>query len=395
MPMAKEFDDLDLPVFIECESRSLRVLDGEIEKINNHYKNLIEQAKKERDQNIQDCGGIKKYQVLIEEKRSNPDLQYTPGEQTLVTHVGEAIARCRTKTDKLEEAYKSESKVAEDKKEKKLQEFNKARVGRKQAHLGKEGSGEIDIEVTRKEVLKVEVEELNKSLEVKEGHYRELIERPRITAYSKAVYTRKFEIASNLRKAFTVRLNRRKNILKNRAEDLSVRADTDISDRGYSDCSDIEGISYRGKYNIRRRKKRKAFPKERDYPEEEKDNTLFDLDLDSNINRTVINNNSSSEEGEDLEELYHSPTEEEDQRSGSISQSDQSDLHSDIEGEMAQRGNGRWSLKDLPQFHGKRDSIEHPSTHLMEFEDALEALVKQVRDFNPKANDVGNLIECS
>ena len=62
---------------------------------------------------------------------------------------------------------------------------------------------------------------------------------------------------------------------------------------------------------------------------------------------------------------------------------------------MAQRGNGRWSLKDLPQFHGKRDGIEHPSTHLMEFEDALEAMGIQVRDFNPEANDVGNLIECS
>ena len=107
MPMANKFDDLDLPVFTEYESRSLRVLDGEIEKIRSHYKNLIEQAKKETDKKIPDCGGIKKYQVLLEEKKSNPDLQYTPGEQTLVTHVGEAIARCRTKTDKLEEAYKS------------------------------------------------------------------------------------------------------------------------------------------------------------------------------------------------------------------------------------------------------------------------------------------------
>ena len=110
MPMANEFDDLDLPVFTECESRSLKVLDSEIERINNHYKNLIEQAKKERDKKIQDCGGIKKYQALIEEKRSNPDLQYTPGEQTLVTHVGEAIARCRTKTDKLEETYRRKKK---------------------------------------------------------------------------------------------------------------------------------------------------------------------------------------------------------------------------------------------------------------------------------------------
>ena len=164
--------------------------------------------------------------------------------------MGEAIARCRTKTDKLEETYRTELKVAEEKKEKKLQEFNKARVRRKQAHIEKEDSGEIDIEVTRKEVLRVEVEELKevvKSLEVKEGHYRELIERPRITAYSKAICTRKFEVASNLRKAFTVRLNRRKNILKNKTEDLIVRADTDISDGGYSDCSDIEGSPYREK----------------------------------------------------------------------------------------------------------------------------------------------------
>ena len=134
-----------------------------------------------------------------------------------MTHVGEAITRCRTKTDKLEEAYKSELKVAEDKKEKKLQEFNKARVRRKQAHLEKEGSDEIDIEVTRKEVFKVEVEELKevvKSLEVKEGHYRELIERPRITAYSKADYTRKFEIVSNLRKDFAVRLKKRRIYLR-------------------------------------------------------------------------------------------------------------------------------------------------------------------------------------
>ena len=195
--MANEFDDLDLPVFTECESRSLKVIDSEIERINNHYKNLIEQAKKERDKKIQDCGSIKKYQALMEEKRSNPDLQYTPGEQTLVTHVGEAIARCRTKTDKLEETYRTELKVAKEKKEKK---FNKARVRRKQAHIEKEGSGEIDIEATRKEVLRVEVEELKevvKGLEVKEGHYRELIERPRITAYSKAIYTRKFEVAIN------------------------------------------------------------------------------------------------------------------------------------------------------------------------------------------------------
>ena len=53
-----------------------------------------------------------------------------------------------------------------------------------------------------------------------------------------------------------------------------------------------------------------------------------------------------------------------------------------------QRGNGRWSLKDLPQFHGKRDGIEHPSTHLTEFEDALEAMGIQVRNFNEEDIDI-------
>ena len=42
------------------------------------------------------------------------------------------------------------------------------------------------------------------------------------------------------------------------------------------------------------------FPKEKDYPEEEKDNTLFDLDSDNNIIGTVIKNNNCSEEEEDL-----------------------------------------------------------------------------------------------
>ena len=213
-----------------------------------------------------------------------------------MTYMGEVISRCKTKADKLEETYKIELKGGEEKKEKKLQEFNKTRVRRKQAHLEKEGS-EIDIEVTRKGILKVEVEELKeivKSLEVK-GHYRGLIERPRITAFSKAIYTRKFEVASNLRKAFTVRLNRRKNILKNKTEELIVRDDTDILDGGYSDCSDIEGSPYREKYNIRRRKRRRPFPNEKNYPEKEKDNTLFDLGSDSNTDKTLTNNNSNEE----------------------------------------------------------------------------------------------------
>ena len=89
--MTKEVDDLELPAFTDCEIRSLKVLDIEIDKLNNHYTGLIEQSKKERDKKIQDCGGLRKYQNLLEQKRKDPDLQYTPGEQTLVTHVGEPI----------------------------------------------------------------------------------------------------------------------------------------------------------------------------------------------------------------------------------------------------------------------------------------------------------------
>ena len=76
-------------------------------------------------------------------------------------------------------------------------------------------------------------------------------------------------------------------------------------------------------------------------------------------------------EEEDLEELYPSATEKEEVPCQSDSDSDL-----DLEEEMTQRGNARWSLKDLSKFHGKRDGIE------------------QVRDFNPEGNDVGNLIEC-
>ena len=214
--MANEFDNLDLLAFTDCEIRSLKVLDAEIDRINTHYNNLIEQSKKERDRKIQDCGGLRKYQNLIEQKKKDPNLQYTPGEQTLVTHVGEVIAKCRTKVEKLGEAHQGELKIAEEKREKKLKDINKARARRKQTNLEKE-SGEINIEVTRRDILKVEVEDLKeviKTLETGEGHYRELVNRPSLTAYSKAIYTRKFEIASTLRKAFSVRLDRRKNILK-------------------------------------------------------------------------------------------------------------------------------------------------------------------------------------
>ena len=80
--MADESDNLDLPAFTDCEIRSLKVLDADrIDRINNHYNNLIEQSKKERDRKIQDCGDLRKYQNLIEQKKKDPELQYTPGEQ--------------------------------------------------------------------------------------------------------------------------------------------------------------------------------------------------------------------------------------------------------------------------------------------------------------------------
>ena len=210
--MAKEIDDSELPAFTDCEIRSLKVLDKEIDKINNHYSGLIEQSKKERDRKIQDCGGIRKYQNLLEQKRKDPQLQYTPGEQSLVTHVGEALSKCKNKVESLEESHKEELKIVEEKREKKLQEICKASTRRRLIQAEKKG-GEINIEVTGKDILKVEIEDLKeiiKTLETREEHYRGLIKRPNLTAYSNAVYTRKFEIASNFRRAFSVRLNRRK-----------------------------------------------------------------------------------------------------------------------------------------------------------------------------------------
>ena len=299
----------------------------------------------------------------------------------MVTHVGEVIAKCRTKVEKLEEAHQGELKIAEEKREKKLQDINKARARRKQTNIEKESS-EINIEVTRRDILKVEVEDLKeviKTLETREGYYRELINRPNLTAYSKAIYIRKFEIASKLREAFSVRLDRRKNILKGKAQDTNERSDTDVSDGGYSDCSDIEGSPYREKYNIRKRKKRKPFPREQDFPKEEViENTSFD--------NTVVENNPS-------EHSSYIQSEEEEEEGDILSESDL-DLDSDLEEEnmVQNRGNGRWSLKDLPQFHGKRDGLEHPSTHLMEFEDTLEAMGIQVRNFDANDDDIGDKI---
>ena len=158
-----------------------------------------------------------------------------------------------------------------------------------------------------------------------------------------------------------------------------------MSDGGYSDCSDIEGSPYREKYNIRRRKKRRPFPKEEDYPEEEEiENTLFNLEIDRD--NTVVENNPS-------EDTFHSQSEEEEEEGEVLSQSESdSDLEEEEENMAQGRGNGRWSLKDLPQFRGKRDGIEHPSTHLMEFEDALEAMGIQVRGYEENDDNIGATI---
>ena len=72
--MANESDNLDLPAFTDCETRGLKVLEAEIDRINNHYNNLIEQSKKQRDRKIQDSGGFRKYQNIIEQKKKDPEL---------------------------------------------------------------------------------------------------------------------------------------------------------------------------------------------------------------------------------------------------------------------------------------------------------------------------------
>ena len=143
----------------------------------------------------------------------------------------------------------------------------------------------------------------------------------------------------NWERLFSVRLDRRKNILKGKAQDITERSDTDVSDGGYSDCSDIEGSPYREKYNIRKRKKRKPFPREQDFLEEEATgNTSFD--------NTVVENNLS-------ENSSYIQSEEEEEEGDIISELD---LDSDLEEEnMAQnRGNGRWSLKDFTSISWKK-----------------------------------------
>ena len=67
-------------------------------------------------------------------------------------------------------------------------------------------------------------------------------------------------------------------------QDTTERLDTDVLDGGYSDCSDIEVSPYRETCNIRKRKKRKPFPRKQDFPEEEvTGNTSFDNTVVENI----------------------------------------------------------------------------------------------------------------
>ena len=61
MSNAGESSNLELPAFTDCEERSLKVLDKEIEKLNERYHSLIEQTKKERDKKIKETGGYQKY----------------------------------------------------------------------------------------------------------------------------------------------------------------------------------------------------------------------------------------------------------------------------------------------------------------------------------------------
>ena len=51
-----------------------------------------------------DLEDFKKDQKLVKDKPDNPSLQYTPTEQSLVTHVGESIRKFKEKVTKLEEA---------------------------------------------------------------------------------------------------------------------------------------------------------------------------------------------------------------------------------------------------------------------------------------------------
>ena len=87
----------------------------------------------------------------------------------------------------------------------KLQEINRARQRRKQTQAEKESEHVINIEVIRRKILQVEMTDLKEiiqGLETKEDYYRGLVGRPSLTPYPKAVYSRKFEIASGLRRAF-------------------------------------------------------------------------------------------------------------------------------------------------------------------------------------------------
>ena len=156
-----ESSELDFPAFTDCEERSLKVIDIEADRAKKHFEGLVEQTKKERDKKVQECGGYNKYKKLIDDMKEDPDLQYTPTE--------------------------------------------------------------INIEVTRREILQVEItdmKEIIQGLETKENYYRGLVGRPYLSPYSKEVYTRKFKVASRLRRASKARLDRRKKILKEKVEDL-------------------------------------------------------------------------------------------------------------------------------------------------------------------------------
>lgn len=110
----------------------------------------------------------------------------------------------------------------------------------------------------------------------------------------------------DLRQAFEIRLKRRGQILKDKTQDLTEHPDSEISDKGYSDYSDIEASPYREKCDINRRKRRRKYPRVDDY-------------IDPNQKGNLFNNPDLSDPETDPDDI----------------------------GNMDGQSNGRWPLKDL------------------------------------------------
>ena len=153
----------DLPALTECEERSLKVFDNEIEKINDKYQGLIDTAKKEKDKKIHDLGGYKKYLKLVKDKQDNPSSQYTPTEQSFVMHVGDSIRKFKEKVAKLEEPQQVELEGIEENRKRKVKEIDRARERRKQSQ--EQSKKDYSVEVTRGDILELEVKGLEEAIE--------------------------------------------------------------------------------------------------------------------------------------------------------------------------------------------------------------------------------------